>query len=136
MKLAQLMRRGNRIGQAAWSFRVCGNRIDQAAWSFQPRQVRDLHYGYVWGHGGHEQETELPTGSVADIMAAGSEWWPVIWVDVVCDMLVPVYCPGLAWANARPWMAHRTRIREVETPGAIIEELDPDWQIIEVLEAA
>ena len=117
LKLAQLIRNGKRIGQAAWSF--------------QPRQVRDLHYGYVWGHGGHEQETELHYGSVADIMAAGSQWWPVIWVDVGCGMLVPVYCPGLAWANARPWMAHRTRIREVETP-AIIHELDPDCGIMQV----
>ena len=118
-KLAQLIRRGNHIGQAARSF--------------QPRQVRDLHYGYVWSHGGKEQATEFPTsGSVADIMAAGSDWWPVIWVDVGGGSLVPVYCPGLAWANARPWMAHCTRIREVETPGCIIEELDPDCAIIQV----
>ena len=108
LKLAQLIRRGNRIGQAAWSF--------------QPRQVRDLHYGYVWGHGGHEQETELPTsGSVADIMAAGSQWWPVIWV-YNDGVKVPVYCRGLAWMNARPWYAHRTRLQEVETPGVITEE--------------
>ena len=46
-KLAQLIRRGNHIGQAARSF--------------QPRQVRDLHYGYVWSHGGKEQATEFPT---------------------------------------------------------------------------
>ena len=118
LKLASLLRRGNRIGQAAWSF--------------QPRQVRDLRYGYVWGHGGHEQEEELRPGcSAADILAAGSQWWPVIWVDEV-DVRVPVYCPGLAWASARPWYAHRTRLQEVETPGVIIEELDPEWTIIDV----
>ena len=119
LKLAQLIRRGKRIGQAAWSF--------------QPRQVRDLHYGYVWSHGGKEQATEFPTsGSVADIMAAGSEWWPVIWVDVV-GVRLPVYCPGLAWMNARPWYAHRTRLWEVPTPSAINEEeFDLDGQIIDV----
>ena len=119
LKLAKLIRGGNRI---------------KLAWEFQPRQVKDLHYGYVWSHGGKEQATEFPTsGSVADIMAAGSDWWPVIWVDVGGGSLVPVYCPGLAWANARPWMAHCTRIREVETPGCIIEELDPDCAIIQVV---
>ena len=63
-QLAAVIQRGNRIGQAAWSFRS--------------RKVRDFHYGYVWGHGGHEQEEELPSGSAADIMAAGSQWWPVV----------------------------------------------------------
>ena len=121
MKLAELIRRGNHIGPAAWLF--------------QARQVGHLRYGYVWGHGGHEQEDELPSGSAADIMAAGSQWWPVIWVDVGGGWLVPVYCPGLAWANARPWMAHCTRIREVETP-AIVHKLDPDCGIMQVLEVA
>ena len=71
LKLAKLIRGGNRIGQLAWEF--------------QPRQVKDLHYGYVWSHGGHEQQEELPSGSTADIMAAGSQWWPVIWVEVGCS---------------------------------------------------
>ena len=115
LKFAALIRRGNSIGAAAWSF--------------QPRQVRDLHYGYVWGHGGHEQEEELPSGSAA-IMAAGSQWWPVIWVEV--GVKVPVYCPGLAWQNARPWHAHVNRIAQVETPGVIIEELEPQWRIMNV----
>ena len=102
--------------------------IGQAAWSFQPRRVGDLHYGCVWGHGGREQENELPSGSAADIMRAGSAWWPVIWVDVPGDK-VPVHCPALAWQNARPWWAHRSRLREVETPGVIIEELEPEGEI-------
>ena len=118
LRLAQLIRRGNRIGHIAWSF--------------QPRQVRDLHYGYIWAHGGHEQETPLLMNSMAEIMAAGHRWWPVIWLDVGGRMLVPAYCPGLAWMDARPWFAHCTRLREVETPGVIIEELDSDWEIINV----
>ena len=104
LKLAELLRRGKKIGQAAWSFK--------------PRQVKDLHYGYVWGHGAKEQEEELPS-TTAGIMAAGSQWWPDKGVDVGCGMLVPVNCPGLAWANARPWMAHCTRRGEVKAVGGV-----------------
>ena len=109
LKLAELLRRGKKIGQAAWSFK--------------PRQVKDLHYGYVWGHGAKEQEEELPS-STAGIMVAGSQWWPVIWVDVGGGTLVPVHCPGLAWQNARPAWAHPSRLQEeVDRPQAIIDSL-------------
>ena len=114
-KLAALIRRGNQIGQAAWSFSL--------------RKVGDLHYGYVWGHGGREQEEELPSGSAADIMAAGSQWWPVVWV-FIGGVLVPVYCPGLAWQNARPWFAHCSRLREVEPPRDTIKKLESGWVIL------
>ena len=118
LKLAERINRGNGIGEEA----KC----------FKPRQVRDLHFGYVWGHGGKEQYQELRSGSLAEIMADGSQWWPVIWVEVVGDLL-PVHCPGLAWAKGRPWRAHRSRLRrEVQAPGVVIEELDSSARIVDV----
>ena len=119
LKLAQLLRVGNKVGQPGWMFKS--------------RQVKAIHYGVLWGHGGKEQESPLPTDA-AQIREAGSQWWPIIWVEPVCgnppiDRL-PVYCPGLAWQNARPWYAHPSRVQKVETPGVIIEELD-DYEVIE-----
>ena len=113
-KIANLIRNGKTI---------------QLGWHFEPRQVKDLHYGCVWGFGGKEQEAPLG----ANVYDSGSQWWPVIWVDCPDHEKWPVYCPGLAWANARPWWAHPSRIQEVETPGVIIEELDEDWMIVDVV---
>ena len=124
LKLAHLMRSGNKIGPATWMFR--------------DRQVNAIHYGCVWGHGGKEQEEPLPIKDT-EIQMAGSQWWPIIWVEprwshTNCvdkrDWLLPVYCPGLAWQSARPWFAHPSRVQEVETPGVIIDELK-DWMMIE-----
>ena len=47
---------------------------------------------------------------------------------------MPFYCPALAWANARPWMVHVSRIRRValvepHTPGAYIEELSSSEEL-------
>ena len=106
-----------------------GNKIGRAAWLFSSRKVGDFHCGYVWAHGGREQEEELPSGSAADIMAAGSQWWPVVWV-FIGGVLVPVYCPGLAWQRARPWFAHCSRLREVEPPRDTIKKLESDWVIL------
>ena len=113
-KIASLIRRNNKIG---------------LGWHFASRKVKDLHYGCVWGFGGKEQEEPL----TADIYASGSQWWPVIWVYCPDHEKWPVYCPGLAWQNARPWWAHPSRIREVETPRVINEELDEDWNVVDVL---
>ena len=112
LKLAHVLRHTRSIGQAGWSFH---------------RRVQDLHYGYVWGHGGKEQEDPLPL----NVMAGGFQWWPVIWV-VEDGALQPCYCPGLAWASARPWYAHSSRLAEVDTPTEVIEEDIGGWAIVDV----
>ena len=96
-----------------------------AAWEFSTKRVTDLHCGYLWSHGGSEQQTELSFESQASILAGGSQWWPVIWVDVFggIGILIPVHCPGLAWQNARPAWAHRSRLQEVDRPQAMIDSL-------------
>ena len=122
-------------------------RIGQAGWRFHGKRVKDVHYGCLWGHGGKEQEAPLDESNVNDGRLGGSSWWPIIWVepehedDPMCvesggdiQGRVPVYCPGLAWQRARPWWAHVSRIREIVTPGVIIEELDEDQIVSDVFE--
>ena len=67
----------------------------------------------------------------ANVMEAGHQWWPVIWV-VVDGVLKPVYCPGLAWMGARPWEAHSSRMAEVDKPQFVIDSVDDEWQIVDV----
>ena len=94
-----------------------------AGYEFSTKRVTDLHCGYLWSHGGPEQQTELSFESAASISDGGSQWWPVIWVDVGGGILIPVHCPGLAWQNARPAWAHPSRLQEVDRPQAIIDSL-------------
>ena len=126
------------------------SRIGQAGWRFHGKRVKDVHYGCLWGHGGKEQEAPLDESNVHDAELGGSSWWPIIWVEpeheddpmgvesgvdiATIQVLVPVYCPGLAWQRARPWWAHVSRIREIVTPGVIIEELDEDQIVSDVFE--
>jgi hypothetical protein len=115
LKLQALIRRGNRIGEVAWEMAGC--------------RVRDLRCGCVWGHGGHEQELPLPAGDQS------GEWWPLIYAAQTPRILagcstVACYCPGLAWADARPWRAHATRVYEIQTPGVVIEEIEDEEETI------
>ena len=105
LKLAELLRINNKVGPVAWSFH---------------EQVKDLHYSYVWAHGGREQRQALS----ANVMEDGHQWWPVIWVEMD-GVLKPVYCPGLAWMGTRP-------MAEVDKPRVVIDELDDEWQIVDV----
>ena len=115
-KLAALIRRGKRIGEVAYM------------WAKQP--VGRMKCSVIYSCGGHEQELPLSQDD------GGSEWFPIIYVDPAarCSQLekVPMYCPALAWQNARPWLAHVSRIRDVETPGVIIEELSDTQSISSV----
>ena len=38
-------------------------------------------------------------------------------------MRLGFYCPALALADGRPWCVHASRVRIIETPGPIIEEI-------------
>ena len=38
-------------------------------------------------------------------------------------MQLGFYCPALALVNGRPWQVHASRVRTIETPGPIIEEI-------------
>ena len=101
--------------------------LKEAGLIFYYRRVQELHYGYVWGHGGKEQEQPLPL----DVMVGGIQWWPVIWVGVE-GILQPCYCPGLAWQGSRPWFAHSTRLGEVDTPQEVADENMEGWTILSV----
>ena len=112
LKLAELLRINNKVGTVAWSFH---------------KQVKHLHYGYVWAHGGREQRQPLS----ANVMEDGHQWWPVIWVEMD-GVLKPVYCPGLAWMGARPWEAHSSRMAEVDKPQFVIDSVDDECPIVDV----
>ena len=92
-------------------------RIGQAGWAFRGQPMSAIQCGCVWGQGGHEQEEPLTSHDIA------GQWWPLIFVVTPEGNLYPGYCPGLAWQNARPWYAHASRVRVVETPRVVIEEL-------------
>ena len=104
-------------------------RIGQAGWALYGQPLSAIRCGCVWGQGGHEQEVPLTSHEPG-------EWWPLIFVISPDGILYPCYCPGLAWQNARPWYAHASRVRVVETPGVVIEELGTDseseteWSLI------
>ena len=40
-------------------------------------------------------------------------WWPCVVIWEENETVLPVYCPALAWANARPWGVHASRVRSL-----------------------
>ena len=96
------------------------NRIGHSGWAFRAARDSDFVRGTVWADGTHSQELPIryPTNE-------NERWWPCVWLrePVNSTELLPFYCPAFAWSNARPWTVHPTRVRIIETPGPIIEEL-------------
>jgi hypothetical protein len=101
-KLLGVLGTKKKIGQAGWEFHEFYN--------VGRYQGQTLLCTMIWGDGGHVQELPLESGS-----GHCPEWWPCIVVDHGGDNL-PGYCPGLAWANARPWYVHRSRARIYTNP--------------------
>ena len=95
----------------------------QAGWSFRCARPDTCIPCLVWADGTPGQREPLSE------LRGGEQWWPCIVIPGE-GPLVPFYCPALAWANARPWMVHVSRIRRVvvepHTPGAYIEEPSDD----------
>ena len=87
-KVTQVVNEKRSIGQAGYAF----------------LGARSVCKGLVWSAGGKDQETPLQEPQ------SDERWWPIILVDLPGNF-VAVYCPGLAWQNARPWVAHRDRVR-------------------------
>ena len=61
-----------------------------------------------------QQQSELTESVASD----GYQWWPMMFVQGF-GWLWPGWCPGLAWANSRPWMVHISRIAEVDVPSSV-----------------
>ena len=87
----------------------------------------------LWSNGRSE-------ASQMDVLAGeggpDEKWWPCI---VICrpgimETHLASYCPGLALSDGRPWLCHASRVRSVQTPGPVIEEIgeesDDQWNII------
>ncbi len=100
-----------------------------------------LRQGVIWCDGCSEANQT----SVRSSFGGGESWWPALFpvshvLQPHSDELVPMYCPALAWQNARPWWANSDRLWFfddhsfafasspdttviIETPGPVIEEL-------------
>ena len=97
-------------------------KIGQVGWAFHQAEPSDYVCGAVWACGSHEQSAPLVAPR------AGERWWPCIFLKDAHWLSAnptqrPFYCPALAWMNARPWPVHVDRVRIVETPGPVIEEI-------------
>ncbi len=100
-----------------------------------------MRLGVIWCDGCSEKNQT----SVRSSFGGGESWWPALFpvshvLQPHSDGLVPMYCPALAWQNARPWWANSDRLWFfddhsfafasspdttviIETPGPVIEEL-------------
>jgi hypothetical protein len=96
-------------------------KIGEVGWAFRQAEPSDYLCGLVWADGTPEQSAPLVAPR------AGERWWPCIFLKDAYDLAKPTqrpfYCPALAWQNARPWDVHVDRVRIVETPGPVIEEI-------------
>ena len=99
-------------------------KIGEVGWAFRHAKPRDYLCGVVWADGSPDQSAPLVA------LRAGETWWPCIFLKDACSLADPTqrpfYCPALAWMNARPWPVHVDRVRTVETPGPVIEEIPPE----------
>ena len=95
--------------------------IGMSGWAFAQARATDYVAGVVWADGSHAQLSPLIQPR------AGEQWWPCIFLNdpfsLACPSQRAFYCPALAWMDARPWTVHEDRVREVFTPGVVIEEL-------------
>ena len=93
-KLFQTLETIRRPGSFGWRFREAGPSSCVPA--------------FVWADGSPQQLTEYGTQQLTEY----AKWWPCI--VLVCDaqtLVLPFYCPALAWQGARPWGVHITRLR-------------------------
>ena len=90
---------------------------DQPAQSFRT--------AVVWGRGGKEQEEDVQK----DNEGGRGKWWPIIFGEqeyVQGRSQCGCYCPGLAWADGRPWLVHLTRVRLVHIPDDLFGDFQSD----------
>ena len=106
-------------------------KIGEVGWAFRHAEPSDYLCGVVWADGSPEQSAPLVAPR------AGETWWPCIFLKDAYSLANPTqrpfYCPALAWMNARPWRVHVDRVRIVETPGPVIEEIPQEedgWSLI------
>ena len=89
----------------------------------QPAQ--NFRTAVVWGRGGKEQEEDVQK----DNEGGCGKWWPIIFSVqeyVQGRSLCGCYCPGLAWADGRPWLVHLTRVRLVHIPDDLFGDFQSD----------
>jgi hypothetical protein len=118
--------------------RVHGAKPGPAGWAMRAALASgQLVLGVIWCDGCSEKNQT----SVRSRFDGGEDWWPALFpvshVNPHSGGLVPMYCPALAWQNARPWWANSDRLWFfddhsfaspdttviIETPGPVIEEL-------------
>ena len=105
--------------------------IGQAGWAFSRSNPDDIVACVVWADGQScaSQSTPLFSGSVG-----WEQWWPCICLPSYMpgQSVLPFYCPALAWASARPWTVHSSRIRldttSVINGGSSPPAQEPLWQ--------
>ena len=80
----------------------------QWGWKFWNAGASQCISCFVYADGSSTQL--LPLGESG---SAQECWWPciVLWEDG--QAVLAFYCPALAWANARPWGVHVSRIRSL-----------------------
>ena len=104
--------------------------IGEVGWAFAQAEPNDYVCGMVWADGTHEQSSPLAAPR------AGERWWPCIFLKHAYSLEKPsqraFYCPALAWQASRPWPVHTDRVRIVETPGPVIEEIPEDMEVDEL----
>jgi hypothetical protein len=104
-------------------------KIGEIAWAFAQAEPSDYVCGLVWADGTPEQSSPMTAPR------AYERWWPCIFLKDAYDLAKPFqrpfYCPALAWNGSRPWPVHISRVRYVETPGPIIEEI-PEEEVEEL----
>ena len=81
-------------------------RIGEAGWSFRQQNV--VLPCLVWADGGRGSQMTPYRGA-----QPYEQWWPCVVVPIpeaTKGQLLPFYCPALAWARARPWHVHLSRL--------------------------
>jgi hypothetical protein len=122
--------------------RVTSRSPGQAGWAMHAALMSgNLRLGVIWADGCSESSQT----SLRQSNGVGESWWPALIPappGPPSIELVPMYCPALAWQNARPWWANPDRLwffdelanasapgrfpdttGIIETPGPVIEEL-------------
>ena len=87
-----------KCGPAGWAWRMHLNHA-------QPRR------GMMWSTGTSQASESSHYDGSPELDA---DWWPVIFMvpEGGC-ILVPFYCPALAWSKSRPWYGNLGRIYEI-----------------------
>ena len=95
------------LAMRVWELVYEIRRIGEAGWSF--REHSAVVPCLVWADGGRGSQMTPYRGA-----QPYEQWWPCIVVPIpeaTKGQLLPFYCPALAWARARPWLVHHSRVR-------------------------